>query len=849
MDGRNGANRPGWWKEPDMKFYLTYTSRVLRRQGQYTILILISVAFGVMALVTMQLLNNMIANVLFEDQRTKRGGDLHLERPNDDYLTEANIAELETLRQEGRIETYALISRTYAMLIKPEGGTKTGIMMYAQGVDPDVFPLLGQFEFRSPHGATLAEVIGTPGTIAITRDMADDLDLDVGDPVLVTDGMGGAPQRLILGGVVEMPPSHQAKSAFYSLETARQLANNSKAITGAEVLVRGDVPTLADELSSKNWSVLAVYDMSNGQKRIRTVFEFGLQGAGMLALLVGGIGVANTMQVVLARRSTEVAILKTLGYRRRHLMLLFGLETALIGTVGSLIGIAAALLIGPLLMQKMEGTGIFLMKWEVKSSALISGGLAGVATAIIFGFYAILRASAVRPAAILRHYDTSQSWRQWLSAMGVYAILVIPFAVVSTFIMGSVLEGIGVILLALIGFIALGLFMGTALWITTHLPMPGLGMLRLARNNLKRQPLRLLFGLIALFVGVIAISFAVATISAAETEVDDHAGSLEGPNLVIYDQMAQDAKIQSEISALDGVKFIHAGYLAELAALEVLVDDQWQPLAINWMEGRNYAEPAWGLDLLGAAWGSTSADAYLPDDLRTLYGGLQSGMKLRLRGPSDKVRELSLAGFYEQNTENMMLMMQRSLIVDQAVVSDLNGGSSTAIYESEVVVSKLEQATKVLGTALPDAIVISAADVRAVMQGILFSLLSFVITIAGFALVAGAVLIANAVGLAMIERRREIGVMKTVGYTSRHVLLTLVLEHGQLGVLAGIIGTVAAAIACRVIREAEPEVVLSLGVVPGAAIILVCTGFALISVLAVAWRSTHIPPMVVLRDE
>jgi hypothetical protein len=43
--------------------------------------------------------------------------------------------------------------------------------------------------------------------------------------------------------------------------------------------------------------------------------------------------------------------------------------------------------------------------------------------------------------------------------------------------------------------------------------------------------------------------------------------------------------------------------------------------------------------------------------------------------------------------------------------------------------------------------------------------------------------------------------------------------------------------------------VLSLDILPGLAIILVCTGFALVSVLAVAWRPTRIPPMVVLRDE
>ncbi len=830
-----------------MGFYLTYTARLLRRQGQHTILIIVSVAFGVMALVTMQLLNTMIAEALLEDQRIERGGDLHIEQSNDEYLTEADIAQIDTLRVNGQIETYTLISRTYAMLIKREGDTKTGITMYAQGVDPEVFPLLGSFQIREPHNATLAETIRPSKTIAITRDLADDMNLKVGDPVVVTDGMGGAPQRLIIGGVIEMSPSHMAKSAYYSLETARLLANNQQAITGAELIVNGNQQTIADTLSASGWTVLAADDFSEGEKKVRIVFNFGLKGAGILALLVGGIGVANTMQVVLARRSTEVAILKTMGYRRWHLMLMFGIETALIGAVGSLIGTGAALLVGHPLARSMERTGIFLLEWHVEPQALISGALAGIATSLIFGFYAILRASAVRPAAMLRHFETSKSWHQWLSAIGVYAVLVIPFGVVSIFILGSVTQGIGVILLALVGFVVLGLIMGSALWLVTRLPMSG--MFKLARNNLKRQKMSLVFALIALFIGVVAISIAAATMIAAQEEMDEQLASLEGTNLGIYARADQEAEIQAKIATLKGVKSLHVRHMAELPALDVLINDEWQPVEITWLEGRQYAEPAWGLDLFGADWGGSLQNAYLPDTLRDLYGGLQPGMVLRLRDVSGDVQELTLAGFFQRDNSQSMTMTQRSVIVDQSVLDALGSTQSTALFEGEIDVDQLNAVSKTLSDAFPGAMVISASDLREVIQGMLFSLFAFVITVAGFALVAGAVLISNAVGLSVIERRHEIGVMKTVGYTSRHVLLTLVLEHSQLGVLAGVLGTLAVKVAFRIVREAQPDVVLSLDFVTGLAVIAVCTGFALVSVLWVAWRPTRVPPLVILRGE
>lgn len=833
-----------------MAFYLNYALRALRRSGQRTLLVIVSVAFGVMALVAMLLLSDMITDALLQGPRVIRGGDLYLERPGEDVmLSDSDVAQLAALQAAGRIDAYTLSARTFSMLIKPEGGTKTAFVMYGKGVEPEVYPLVGRLSMRAPEGATLADAIGPSGQIAVSRDLAADLGLSVGDVVLATDGMGGAPQRVVVGGVIEMVPDHMAKSVLYSLDTARLLANNQSVITSASLLVDQGLYDLAHDLESSGWEVIVTQDTENPPKKVRDVFNFGLKGAGMLALLVGGIGVSNTMQVVLARRTTEIAVLKTLGYRRWHLLLLFGLETVVIGIVGSLFGLVSAVLIARPLVHSMENAGIFLLDWRVDIRALISGGLAGVATAVIFGFYAILRASAVRPAALLRQFSTAPAWQRWLATVGVYGLLTLPFGVVSAFIMGSPLQGAGIIALGLAGFLGLGLVMGIALWLTGYLPMPRLRLLVLARNNLKRQRLRHVFALIALFAGVVAIGFSVATIRAAGEAVNERLASLEGPNLILFGRMDQDAAIQAQMDRLKGVRSMHVRYPAELASLDVWIDGAWQPLAVNWLDGRRYDEPAWGLELTGEPWGSVADGVYLPQELRTVYGGLQAGMRLRLENASGAAREMALAGFFTPDEDQHMGEVPRSAVISREATADLSRQQATVIFEGELEVSRLNAATRSLGNAIPGVMVISASDVRAVVQGMLLSLLSFVIAVAGLALVAGAVLIANAVGLAMIERRREIGVMKAVGYTSRHVLTALVLEHAQLGLLAGVSGTAAVAAGCFLLRKAQADIVLTLDALPGLAIILVCTGLAVVSVVSVAWRPTRVPPLVVLRDE
>src|SRR5262249_42670170 len=68
--------------------------------------------------------------------------------------------------------------------------------------------------------------------------------------------------------------------------------------------------------------------------------RYFLQVVGLLALLIGGIGIVNTMQVLLRRRQIEIAMLKTAGYRLWELYLLFGVEAGLLGLIGGIVGAA-----------------------------------------------------------------------------------------------------------------------------------------------------------------------------------------------------------------------------------------------------------------------------------------------------------------------------------------------------------------------------------------------------------------------------------------------------------------------------------------------------------------------------
>ena len=129
------------------------------------------------------------------------------------------------------------------------------------------------------------------------------------------------------------------------------------------------------------------------------------------------------------------------------------------------------------------------------------------------------------------------------------------------------------------------------------------------------------------------------------------------------------------------------------------------------------------------------------------------------------------------------------------------------------------------------------------------SLFMFVVAVAGLALLAGAVLIANAASLAMLERRRELGVLMAVGYTSRRILRTILLENGGLGLVAGVTGVAAVQIVAAILNRRQPGIDLELGTGAAFGLVVIAMVLAMVAAGAVAWRPVHVRPLEVLRDE
>jgi putative ABC transport system permease protein len=371
------------------------------------------------------------------------------------------------------------------------------------------------------------------------------------------------------------------------------------------------------------------------------------------------------------------------------------------------------------------------------------------------------------------------------------------------------------------------------LWLTLKLPLPPLHMLRLARANLRRRKTQSSLAVLALFAGAFSVTFAALVIYNAQSTVMSVRPSDEGYNLLVFTTVEGESDASAQM-VLQGAM--------ETFTIDLINGSlNGEPITI---EGR--AESALNTDIsFSGEWREDEAIALLPQAFDEAYDE-GDNLTLQVNGQEQGV---TLVGFYTPNREISITGGASGVIVPRQIAQRLGGEQTQVRVYGSFPVESLDAATTEIGAALPNALVFSRADVNDRLASTYRSLFIFAASVAGLAFVAGAVLIANAAGLTVVERRREIGVFKAVGYTSSHVLRLLLSEYGFLGVLAGVFGIIGSIVAIALINASVADAAMVVEPMIAAGMLLLSVSIAVISAAVVAWQPSRVRPLDVLRYE
>jgi len=229
--------------------------------------------------------------------------------------------------------------------------------------------------------------------------------------------------------------------------------------------------------------------------------------------------------------------------------------------------------------------------------------------------------------------------------------------------------------------------------------------------------------------------------------------------------------------------------------------------------------------------------------------GLKPGSTITLASADGKqLRTVTVVGIISISTSYENL---GDVLAPASVVNALSAGSNagTTVFYMKVPLAQVNQALDTLGQIAPHAAVQNLTDGATAFLQEFSRILNMLVAIALLSVLAGVIIIANAVALAMLERRRELGILKSVGYTSGTVMREILLENGIIGgvsaFIAMLLASSAVAIGGKQFFQAsfsvEPLVVVCLVVGP---VIL-----AMLTAALVSWRAVRVRPLEVLRYE
>jgi putative ABC transport system permease protein len=158
--------------------------------------------------------------------------------------------------------------------------------------------------------------------------------------------------------------------------------------------------------SKKDFSISSTKSMQATMSAITQTMTLFLGAIAAVSLLVGSVGIANTMFTSVLEKTKEIGIMKSIGAKNSDIMMIFLLNSAIIGLIGGILGICLGSAISsllPLLGMRLMGVGGGGMTTVITPLLLMYAALLAIGIGVVSGLIPAYRASKLKPVDALRY--------------------------------------------------------------------------------------------------------------------------------------------------------------------------------------------------------------------------------------------------------------------------------------------------------------------------------------------------------------------------------------------------------------------------------------------------------------
>ncbi len=376
--------------------------RNLTRRKLRNILTISGIVIGVLALVTMGAMAEKF-NALLSGGATYFGSNVQVADSSGGAIGAfgGGLLTLDRVAALEQVDGVAAAFPDVSVTAKP-GSTNTvsfGIPDYISNLDPRANDY-SAVKLQIAQGHTLTT--SSTGEVVLGSDFATEFKKNVGNAIDL--------------GILAKTQTAPDTGAYVSLTDAQMLLketlpvsirnsiDTTKLVNGATVYGRPgvDLDKLADKINAEvpgvkatKPSVLVASFNAGG-----AIFTAITTGAALIALVVGGLSVINTMLMAVTERVREIGLKKAVGAKVGHILREYLLEAVLIGSIGGGIGLLLGWGLTSLINAATASSNLtlFLLSWRLVIVAILFSVGLGAAAGII----PALRASRMDPVQALR---------------------------------------------------------------------------------------------------------------------------------------------------------------------------------------------------------------------------------------------------------------------------------------------------------------------------------------------------------------------------------------------------------------------------------------------------------------
>ncbi len=771
----------------------------------------------------------------------------------------------------GRISSDLLPTVRGADGVAAAAGTVQGIAVIvdkegdALGSNGQGAPTLGFAWIRNRDLSTLHLVAGkaptAPDDIVIDKKSADDAGYKPGDTVPVLTKEGRADYDLT--GVVKFGSSNSLLGATivaFPAETASRVLAEPGMVDSIDVkadagvtqdeVVRNIRTTLRADPAAGDAEVISgdaiITESQDDFKDNLSFFNTFLLVFGIVALLVGSFIIFNTFSIIVAQRGRELALLRAIGAGQRQVLGSVLFEAVLVGLTASTIGFVAGIALAAGLKALLAGLGIDIPAGIVviPASAIIWSYVMGMVVTIVAAMTPAFKASRIPPIAAMRDVSIDRSSTSRVRILSGLLVTLVGAMLLALGLFGDsglaiVGLGMGVVFLgvAILGPVIAGPISGV-LGAPIHKLKGVTG--QIARENAMRNPKRTSATAAALMIGVGLVGLITIFAASARTSVDaaiDRSMKADyvvnssgfGPGTIPITLEDELRNVQN-VEMVSGVRVGEAKikgdvdflYAADPQEIDSLFD-------LRPTQGKISDLGPTGLAVLQ----STAED-----------NNVRLGDKVAVEFPATGRQLFTVEAIFEQTG---FANWVTSLEAYEANVTDQ---FDTQIYIKTKggVTPENTAALKKVVSQYPGPKLETREQFKETQVGQIDTILNLIYVLLFFAIVIALFGIANTLGLSIIERTRELGLLRAVGMSRRQLRSSVRWEAVIIALLGTLLGLViGVAFAWAMVRALSDQGIDKFSLAPLQLFLIVVLA-ALFGILAAAWPARRAAKLDVLES-